>query len=112
MRMLWIALALLVGVVVLSIATRRGRPVDPLAGAQTPSPAPKRSLGWRVLHSPEAVERAAQLVRQGNKLEAIEVFREAGGLDLTEAKQVVDELERHLASGGALAKLLDPSGGS
>jgi ribosomal protein L7/L12 len=65
-----------------------------------------------VLHSPDAVERAALLLRQGNKIEAIKVFREAGGLDPTEAKQVVDELERQLASGGALAKLLDPSGGA
>jgi hypothetical protein len=111
MRMLWVAI-LFVAVVVLALATRRRRPVDPLSEAQAPAPPPKRSIGWRVLHSPDAVERAAQLLRQGNRVEAIEVFRAVAGLDPAEAEQAVAELERHLASGGPLAKLLDPSGGA
>jgi ribosomal protein L7/L12 len=34
------------------------------------------------------------LVRQGNKIEAIRVLREAGQVDLREAKEIVDEIER------------------
>jgi hypothetical protein len=106
--LLWIALGLLAVVVVLAFTTRGGAAVDPLARQRGDAPAkPSRGGLWKLMHSGDAVERAALLVRQGNKIEAIQVLREATGVELTEAKQAVDEIERSLASGGPLGKLLD-----
>src|SRR4029450_10423335 len=99
--LLWIALGLLAVVVVLAFTTRGGAAVDPLARQRAAAPAkPSRGGLWKLMHSGDAVERAALLVRQGNKIEAIQVLRDATGVELTEAKQAVDEIERSLASGG------------
>jgi len=105
--LLWIALGLLVVVAVLAFVTRSG-------GASVATAAPAESSPralWKLMHSGDAVERAALHVRQGNKIEAIKALREATGLDLTQAKQAVDEIERALATGSPLGKLLDPGGG-
>jgi len=37
-----------------------------------------------------------QLLRQGNKIEAIKVYRQKTGVGLKEAKDVIDELERRI----------------
>jgi hypothetical protein len=44
----------------------------------------------------EAVEKIANLLYVGNKIEAIKLHREATGLGLKESKDVVDEFERQL----------------
>ena len=109
--MIWVAIALLVVVAALAITTRRGRAVEPLGAARGAGAASDRGALFRLMKSPDAVERAAFLVRQGNKVEAIAVLREATGLDLTAAKQAVDEIEHQLATGGPLGRLLDPNAG-
>ena len=43
---------------------------------------------------PDLVAEIRALITDGNKIEAIKRLREATGLGLTEAKQIVDSLER------------------
>lgn len=42
-------------------------------------------------------ERIAELIREGNKLEAIKLLRESTGIGLKEAKDEIDRLEAELA---------------
>jgi ribosomal protein L7/L12 len=93
-------------VIVLAFATRRPAEVRTVAPEATGT---SGSLGatWKLLRSGDAVQRVAELVRAGRKVEAIELLREASGLGLAEARDAVDDLERQLASGGPLARLLD-----
>jgi len=72
---------------------------DAIDQHSAPAPAPSRSVG-AMLTLPFAVTHA---LRSGNKLEAIRLMREKGGLGLREAKDAVDAFERENSAGAGQA---------
>lgn len=53
-----------------------------------------KKLGIEYIENPSAVDaRIVALIKQGNKLEAIKVYRELTNAGLAEAKQAVEKIE-------------------
>jgi ribosomal protein L7/L12 len=91
-------------VAVLAVATRRASGPDPSHAA---AGGWSLASGWKLLQARgDTLERAAELVRDGRKVEAVELVREATSLSLVEARHAIDSLEHQLATRGTLARLL------
>lgn len=83
-KLLWVAIAAGAVVAALAFVTRR------------PRDAKSRSkLGFRALQKAPLDEIAAAL-RAGRKIDAIRLLRESTGIDLAQAKDAVEEIERNL----------------
>jgi len=108
-----VALVLVVAIAALALVTRR-KAVDPLAragsGASSAGPDDGTTVRmlWNLLRqSGDVLPEVAAELRAGRKIEAIKRLREASGLDLVDAKRVVEEMESQLANDGPLARLVD-----
>lgn len=106
LRLLIIAL-LAVAAVLLLRALYRGRPKEP-AGRQPPKPLAKDSgavtaelEGQEIDIDPAVLEEIRTLAAGGETIEAVKRLREATGIGLTEAKEIVDSLRRMRSQGSA-----------
>jgi ribosomal protein L7/L12 len=69
-------------------AAERGEPIFP--------PVVEQPTVERPLLPPDWPEQVLELLRQGNKLEAIKLYRQETGVGLKEAKDAVEEMEKGL----------------
>jgi hypothetical protein len=98
LRILVIA-AIIVAAVILLRRLFRHKPIEPF-GRQPPKQLPKDGgtitaeiEGQELDIDPAVLEEVRRLADSGQKIEAIKHLREATGLGLTEAKQIVDSLD-------------------
>jgi ribosomal protein L7/L12 len=98
LRYILIAAAIVIAVVLLRRLFGR-KPIEPFS-QQPPKPIPKQGstvtaeIGGQEIEIDAAVlDEVRRLTDSGQKIEAIKHLREATGLGLTEAKEIVDSLD-------------------
>jgi ribosomal protein L7/L12 len=98
-RLILIAVLIVVAIVVLRRLFGH-KPIEPFS-RQPPKPVTKDGgtvtaevAGQELDIDPAVLDEVRRLAESGQKIEAIKHLREATGLGLTEAKQIVDSLDR------------------
>ena len=98
LRLILIAALIIVAIVVLRRLFGH-KPIEPFS-RQPPKQLPKDDgtvtaevAGQELDIDPKVMDEIRQLLDAGQKIEAIKLLREATGLGLTEAKEMVDSLE-------------------